>query len=808
MLTQYRTVFMMIFGTLWVPLVFNYFGYLFVDGYWVQFALHSLVEVVGAVFAFVMGVMLVDAVRYGQLPPIFNWVARAFLALAVWDIVHAAMNVETLFVWFHSLSGFFASFILMTGVFTQYFRWPISLPRSSVVVLLMVVFAIVSIQFDGLLPAMTDKQGEFTWVAIVMNVLAGAMFVVSALYFTVQYFRHHTVENLMIAGFCFLMVSSELSFAIFSLWDFSWWGWHLLRLVALVGLSWFFYEWLKNNTETHWQQQRALETQVQTLRQELYQVSQHAQLLDQTSLVSKSDLHGYITEVNAQLLASTGYSQQELIGQPHSIFKGGFTDRSTYSDLWKTIQSGKLWVGQLKNRKKNGDLFMIKIAILPIKNKAGDVIEYLAARQDITDAIEQEKLLTHYRNRDELTGFKTRYQLIQDLEAQQIEKIALFNIDDSKEINEFFGMAVGDELIRQVGQKLDEMKGQKLRIYRMHGDEFALAMSISEPVDGFEKKVQQWVNQLSEVSFDVDGQIIDITIKAGIAEGVDSALTAADMALKVAKKTNRSVVAQNETYLYSHQYKENQIWTEVLKQALLDDGILLFYQPIYDVQKQTEVAYECLVHLYQEETTIDPVYFLKVAKKARLYSQLSERVLTLAFETFHDRPEGFSVNVCSEDMVRENYFKHLQYLCQCYGGADRLTLELTEQEAHKNLAAAIAFVKAIKAVGVQVAIDNVGAGTTHFEALLKLQPDWIKIDGRLIAMLFETESESGHDDAELIIQTLVGFAHQRNIKVIAEAVESQAQFLKLKTLKVDYVQGFFTGKPAIILPEESKKAQK
>jgi len=806
MLTQYRTVFIMIFVTLWVPLVFNYFGYVFIEGRWIQFSLHSLVEVVGAVLALVIAIILADAVRYRQLPPVFKWVAQAFLALAILDIVHAAMNVETLFVWFHSISSFFASLILLMGVVVQKTRWSTSPPSKRMVSLFVAVFALLSIQFNHLLPDMTDNQGEFTLVAIMMNVLAGTMFEVSSIYFIVQYFRHHATAYLMMAGFGFLMVASELSFAISSLWDFSWWGWHILRMVALVSLSWYFYELLKNKIDAQLDTHRELETQLQSLRQQLLQVSQYSQLLDKTSLVSKSDLDGNITEVNDRLLESTGYRREELLGQPHSIFKGGYTNPSAYETLWKTIQSGDLWTGQLQNRKKNGDLFMIKIAILPIKNEAGEVVEYLAARQDITDAIEQQDRLTHYQTVDDLTGFKTRYQLVQDIEARKIEKIALLNIDDSKEINDFFGLVVGNELIRQVGQYLAKIKDPALRIYRMHGDEFALATSMNHPMDKFEAKIGQWVNALSEVPFDVAGQTLYITVKAGIAEGLDTALTAADMALKVAKKTHRPVVTQNETYLFSHRYKENMIWIQTLKQALADDGILLVYQPIYDLQNQANRGFECLVRLDKDGAMVEPAYFLEVAKKSRLYDQLSQCVMRLAFEAFHDRAEAFSINICAEDMVNEQTFNHLQQLCQNYYCADRLTLEFTEQEAYKNLDAAIQFVQSVKRLGVQIAIDDVEKGVMDFEALLKLQPNCIKIEGRLIAHLLETEQDDTASDAEVIISTLVGFAHQRNISVVAERVESQSQFLKLKALKVDCVQGFFTGKPTIIITEPLKKA--
>lgn len=806
MLMHYKNVFIMIFITLWVPLVFNYFGYVFIEGQWIQFALHSLVEVMGAVLAIVMAIIMSEALSYRQLKPIFHWVVRAFLALAILDLVHAAMNVETLFVWFHSISGFFASLLLMIGVFAQGASWKIPVPRKSAVLIVMAVFAFLSIQFDQLVPAMTDHQGEFTLVAMTINGLAGLMFVVSGVYFIAQYFKHDATEYLMIAGFAFLMVASDLSFAISSLWDFSWWGWHLLRLLAFISLSWFFYELLRTKVKAQQQQQQTLETQLQSTRQQLFQVSQYAQLLCKTSLVSKSDLDGMITEVNDQLLESTGYRRNELLGQPHSILKGGYTSQATYEALWKTIQSGKLWTGQLQNRKKNGDLFMIKIAILPIKNEAGEVVEYLAARQDITDAIEREERLTHYRTMDDLTGFKTRYQLIQDLEGQQIEKIALLNIDDSKEINDFFGMAVGNELIRQVGHYLAKVKDPALRIYRMHGDEFALATSMDQPVEGFEAKISQWIDELSDVPFDVAGHTLHISLKAGIAEGLDSALTAADMALKVAKKTHRSVVTQNETYLFSHQYKENAIWMQSLKQALADKGILLVYQPIYDLQHQRNMGYECLVRLDKDGAMVEPAYFLEVAKKGRLYSQLSQRIMSLAFKAFHDRTELFSINICAEDMVNEQTLNHLRNLCQSYYCADRLMLEFTEQEAHKNLEAAIAFVKAVKALGIQVAIDDLENGVTDFEALLKLQPDCIKIDGKLITHLKDTAQVSQGKDAELIINILVGFAHQCNIKVVAERVESQSQFLKLKALKVDCVQGFFTGKPAIIMTEPLKKA--
>lgn len=802
MLTQYKTVFIMIFVTLWVPLVFNYFGYVFIEGQWVQFALHSLMEVLGAVLALVMAIWIVKAVDYGKLPDIFKWVALAFGAMGVLDLFHAAMNVDVLFVWFHSMSGFFASFILMVGVLKQCAALKMSSPRMSTVIGFIAAFSVVSFVFETFIPPMTNHLSEFTVLAKVINVSAGVMFVISGLYFTHQYFKLQTYEYLMVAGFCFLMVASELSFAISNLWDFSWWGWHLLRLLAFVSLAWFFFELFKNMIENQMTDHAKTQDQLQDLRQECCQVSQYAKLLDQTSLVSKSDLQGHITDVNEHLLESTGYRREELIGQSHAIFKSEQTPNATYDDLWRTIQAGQLWIGQLQNRKKNGELYNVNLAVLPIQNPAGEVVEYLAARQDITQAVRSQELLANVRNLDDLTGFKNRNQLIQDLDSQQIEKIALLNIDDFKEINDFFGLNMGNELIRKVGLQLAKMKDPALRIYRMHGDEFALAVMMSDPVDGFEAKIWQWATELSEVPFEVQGKTLYLTVKAGIAEGMDSALTAADMALKVAKKTKRIVVSQNETYLFSHQYKENEIWTHSLKKAFKENGILLVYQPIYDLQKQKTVAHECLVRLCKEGELIEPQYFLEVAKKTRLYPQLTERILSLAFETFQSRTDGFSVNVCLDDMVNEKTITHIKQLCQTGSCADRLSLEFTEAEAEKNLATAGEFVQTIKSLGIRVTIDDVGKDASHLETIIELQPDYIKLDGRLVHKALEEAS------ATLIIKTLVNFAHHQKIKVIAEAVETQALFLKLKTLKVDFVQGYFTGKPKRTLSDASENEVK
>ena len=200
--------------------------------------------------------------------------------------------------------------------------------------------------------------------------------------------------------------------------------------------------------------EQAVREKTAELQKNLAFLEGHKQAMDAGNIVSKSDLKGRITYVNDRFCDVTGFSREEVMGKPHSIVRHPDNDPAVFKALWETIQAKKMWQGTLKNRKKNGSHYWVDINILPILDDKGEIFEYIAVRHDITELVEQRKLLEQIATTDALTGLGNRYKLLNDIQHSHTPSLALINLDNFREINDFYGHAFGDRLIIKVAETI------------------------------------------------------------------------------------------------------------------------------------------------------------------------------------------------------------------------------------------------------------------------------------------------------------------------------------------------------------------
>ncbi|WP_434657697.1 PAS domain S-box protein [Sulfurimonas sp. NW9] len=163
---------------------------------------------------------------------------------------------------------------------------------------------------------------------------------------------------------------------------------------------------------------------------EIQKLKQYKMILDHNSIVSKTDVNGIITYVNDKFCEASGYSKDELIGKNHRIIKHPDNPEHIYQHMWDTIKNKKIWQGTLKNRKKNGEAYYVKSTIAPILNSYDKIIEYIAARIDVTDLVHKDEIIKN-QFMDELTGLQNRTALLHDLKLNGENKasLVLINID-------------------------------------------------------------------------------------------------------------------------------------------------------------------------------------------------------------------------------------------------------------------------------------------------------------------------------------------------------------------------------------------
>ena len=517
---------------------------------------------------------------------------------------------------------------------------------------------------------------------------------------------------------------------------------------------------------------------------------EYLEAMNINNIISKSDPKGKITYVNKNFCDVTGYTKEEIIGEPHSILRDPDEPKETFKILWLTIQAKKVWKGILRNRKKDGGYYDVDIAIMPIINQENEIIEYLAIRHEITELMEQRKNLISIATKDPLCEVGNRYKLNFDLQKQIVNNLAVIDIDKFSEINDFYGHKLGDEIIIKFSKLLLENITDEFELYRLHSDKFAIH-NYTLSSDRFTNFIVHLNTKMIESIIETDIKSFDIVTTAGVSScDQDIILLTAEMVNKYAKKINKKVLSYSPELKIEQVFSNNIKWTEKVKKALHEGRIITHYQPIYNNTTNEIEKYETLVRLRDEDgTIISPFYFLDIAKSSGQYIDITKVVIQKSFEKFKDLDIEFSINLTVEDILDEELPLYLEEMLAQYNIAHKLVLELVESEGIEEFDTIQKFIKKMKNLGCKIAIDDFGTGYSNFEYLVKLQTDYIKIDGSMIKNINDDEN------MKEIVKTIIDFSKKMNYKTIAEFVFSEEVYKSVKELDIDYSQGYYIGAP-------------
>lgn len=511
----------------------------------------------------------------------------------------------------------------------------------------------------------------------------------------------------------------------------------------------------------------------------------HQLAMDESSIVTKSDLKGIITYVNDNFCDITGYSKEEALGKPHSIVRHPENKKEMFKDIWDTIKSKKVWNGIMKNKGKNGD-YWVDTSILPVLDDDGNIVEYIAIRHDITQVILQQKKLDNIANTDTLTGLGSRYKLVQDMAESTSPALAILNVDSFSEINDFYGHEEGDHVIIELCNIIDSIvEDNSYNVYHLQGDEFVI---FNKNIDreSFLNYIGEINKKVSKTHIFIGDEELDINLTTAISfEDKKRILSTADMALKVAKKKHENNLVYSDEISLNNEYKNNIKWAKKIKTSIANDNIVPVFQPIINNETGKIEKYECLVRLKDDDKLISPFFFLDISKKTKQYTKITKIMIQKSFDMFKDEEFDFSINLTIEDILNENINDFIIDMLNKYNIGSRLVFEIVESESIEKFEEIYRFINNVKSHGCKIAIDDFGTGYSNFEYLLKLKADFIKIDGSMIKDIYKNE------DAKNVVSTIVDFAKRMNIKTIAEFVEDESILEEVNKLGIDYSQGYY-----------------
>lgn len=519
----------------------------------------------------------------------------------------------------------------------------------------------------------------------------------------------------------------------------------------------------------------------QKLKENLNFLEQYQSVANQKSMISKTDLHGIITYANDMFCSVSQYTREELIGKNQNIVRHSDNPSSLFKELWDTIKvQKKAWKGVLRNRAKDGSSYYVDMLIQPILDLDGNILEYIAMRHDITTIMNSKRQFLDY-----ITSAK-RPLVVQI-------KIELFD-----NLQRYYGFDFSLLVESKLSVMLEEHMPKDLSFeafFALDNGDFAFVKDCSmsdnmqSTIIGI-KKFQQFINtlhvQINSINYEL-AIIICVSYANNVYENVK-------YGMKQIVRNKQNFLVTNDIAQKVHKVADRnlKILTKV-KEAIENSRIISFFQPIVD-NNGVICKYESLVRLLEsDDTVMVPFLFLDVAKQGKYYTQITSAVLENSFTALNKINCDVSINLSAIDMENEAIREDIYRLLKTYGKeAKRITFELLEDEDMKDFDVVKTFITKVKSYGVKIAMDDFGAGYSNYERLLDFQPDIIKIDGSLVKNIESSKFSVS------IVSSIILFAREQGLSVVAEYVENENIFNILKELGVDYFQGYYFGKPALL----------
>ena len=434
-----------------------------------------------------------------------------------------------------------------------------------------------------------------------------------------------------------------------------------------------------------------------------------------------------------------------------------------------------------------GELVYLEVHKAPLHDSTGKLIGTIGSGRDITAQVLLEKQNEKLAYYDQLTGLPNRQKIFVDISRKNPIACAIFNIDDFKEINDFFGTENGDQILKDIARWFSKLD---FETYRVDGDEFAILYYEDISLEMIENNIKNILALFEEESFHIQNEKIQITFSVGIAKEKYNLFTKTDIALHHSKENKSKVSIYKENANIERKYKQNIAMATSIREALMNNRIICYYQPIVSSITNEIIKYETLVRMIDKNgLVIPPLEFLNISKKTKLYSHITLEVITQACNTFENRNENFSVNISIDDIKDPNTVHEIIKTITTTKTASRIVFEILESEGIENYEEVNDFIIQMKALGAKIAIDDFGTGYSNFEHILKLNVDYIKIDGSLI------KGMTNNNKHKIIVETIVDFARKIGSKTVAEFVTDEPTFSISKEIGIDYCQGYYVGKP-------------
>lgn len=536
------------------------------------------------------------------------------------------------------------------------------------------------------------------------------------------------------------------------------------------------------------------------------------------------DRTGRWLQVNQPLCAMLGYTEAEFLSKTAAEMIDPEDLAACQSSLLEVID-GELPSCREEQRwfHKDGHLVWTSVGISKIKDGGERNPYFVVHVQDVTDRKEAESQLLHLANYDPLTDLFNRRRFHEELERQLANanrygnQVALLfiDLDQFKYINDSLGHMAGDRMLKSMARLLRSRLREGDAVARLGGDEFAVLLphADSRQAEAVAQKLLDGLRQHVEI---IEGRAVGITGSMGIAlypehgKTAEELLAYADMAMYRVKEIGRNnfTLYKPDESMWS-QWESKLTWETRIREALANNGFMLYQQPIHHCASGRVTRYEALLRMKGPGgELISPGSFLPVAERFGMIHAVDRWVVTEAIRQIAQhqalRPDFcLEVNLSGKALTDSELLPLIKREIARTGiNPACLVLEITETAACTDTVLGRQFVHTLQEIGCRFALDDFGSGFSSFSYLKELPVDYLKIDGSFIRNLVRDPVD------QQLVRGMIQVARGLGRQTIAECVEDGETLALLQEMGIDYAQGYYIGHPQPMVRErDATKSQ-
>jgi diguanylate cyclase (GGDEF)-like protein/PAS domain S-box-containing protein len=530
-----------------------------------------------------------------------------------------------------------------------------------------------------------------------------------------------------------------------------------------------------------------------------------------------------ILRVNQAFTRITGYSAEEAKGQNPVILKSERHNDQFYRDMWAAVARDKYWQGEIWHRRKNGDVYPEWCTITAVTNSEGQITNYIGAFSDISRNKQAEAEIHNLAFYDPLTKLPNRrlmlerlsYMLNNSMRQHHHGAILFIDIDNFKILNNTKGHDLGDLMLIEIAKRLKDCVRIDDTVARLGGDEFVailegLGAEHAQAVAQVETVVRKILTALNQPYFLRDHEYhssacIGINLFCDKKFALEELLKHADTAMYQAKASGHNSFCFFDPDMQAMMEARATLENE-LRHALPQRQLKLHYQMQVDRSGHLVGAEVLLRWQHPGHGLVSPAQFIPIAEETGMILPIGTWVLETACAQIKEwekssRTNGLclSINISVRQFYQPDFVEQVrQIILDSSIDPALIKFELTESLVLNNISDSITKMKALEEIGVHFSMDDFGTGYSSLAYLTQLPLSQVKIDQTFVQNIFKKSTDT------VIVQAIIGMADNLGMEVVAEGVETEAQYNFLKQHGCAVFQGNLFGKPVSVEEFEEK----